>query len=230
MSAGGKNRLRPLPRGRHGLPRETVERSQRERLLDAVVRVTADKGYVETTVADVLEEAGVGRESFYELFADKRECTLAAHAILLDDLERQVRTGYIGSAPWAERLRSALGAALAWFAADPVASRFTLIEMASAGPISRERFEEVFQRFVGLLDEGIGEEGPEPDLPLATSLAVSAALARVYEEVAHGRAEKLPGLLPGLIFELLVPYVGEDAANRERERAISDESAPSAAR
>jgi AcrR family transcriptional regulator len=229
MSSGGEKHSRPLPRGRHSLPRETVERSQRERLLDAVVRVTAAKGYVATTVADVLEQAGVGRESFYELFADKRECTLAAHAILLDDLERQVRAGFSGSAPWAERLRSALGAALAWFASDPVASRFALIEMASAGPISRERFEEVFQRFVALVDEGIGDGSPKPDLPLATSLAVSAALARVYEEVAHGRAESLPDLLPELTFELLVPYVGETAASRERERA-SDASAPSAAR
>ena len=53
-----------LPRGRHGLPRELVARSQRERLLAAVVRVTATKGYESTSVADVLEEAGVGRESF----------------------------------------------------------------------------------------------------------------------------------------------------------------------
>jgi AcrR family transcriptional regulator len=67
-----------LPRGRHGLPRELVTRSQRERLLAAVVRVTAANGYESTSVADILDEAGVGRESFYELFEDKKDCPLAA--------------------------------------------------------------------------------------------------------------------------------------------------------
>lgn len=50
-------RLWRLPRGRHGLPRELVERSQRERLLAAVVRVSAAKGYETTSVADILAEA-----------------------------------------------------------------------------------------------------------------------------------------------------------------------------
>ena len=72
-----------LPRGRHGLPRELVTRSQRERLLAAVVRVAAANGYESTSVADILEEAGVGRESFYELFEDKRDCLLAARGILV---------------------------------------------------------------------------------------------------------------------------------------------------
>src|SRR3954452_15623928 len=83
-----------LPRGRHGLPREMVVRSQRERLLAAVVRVAADKGYEATSVADILEEAGVGRESFYELFADKRDCILAAHTVFVDHLEATVRAVY----------------------------------------------------------------------------------------------------------------------------------------
>ena len=65
-----------------------------------MVRVTAAKGYEATTVADVLEEAGVGRESFYELFSDKRECMLAAHAILIDDLESKVRAAYTQPGAW----------------------------------------------------------------------------------------------------------------------------------
>jgi AcrR family transcriptional regulator len=209
-----------LPRGRHGLPREIVERSQRERLLAAVVRVTTAKGYEATTVADVLAEAGVGRESFYELFADKRECMLAAHAILIDDLDRAVRNAYAQPGAWPDRFRWALAAALDWFAADPEASRFALVELIPAGTVSRERFRLVFARFVELLEDGIGAEGPRPELAQASDLAVSAALARIYEEILRERTERLPDLLPTLTFELLVPYIGEEAA-REQERAAA---------
>ena len=209
-----------LPRGRHGLPRELVIRSQRERLLAAVVRVSAANGYGSTSVADILGEAGVGRESFYELFSDKRDCLLAARTILVDHLETTVRSAYCVSGAWAERLRNGLAAALEWFAADPAAARVILVELAFIGDVSRVRFHEDFQRFAKLLDEGRGDSEPRPDRPRATILAIAAGFACVYEEVIRGRAGELPKLLPELTYELLVPFVGEEAARGEERRAF----------
>jgi AcrR family transcriptional regulator len=208
-----------LPRGRHGLPRELVARSQRERLLAAVVRVTAAKGYEATSVADILDEAGVGRESFYELFEDKQDCILAAHTILVDDLEATVSAAYIRPGPWVDRVRDALAAMLDWFASDPAAAKVAVVELAAVGPVSRERFQEVFRRFTKLLDSGLDSNKPRPGLPQATGLAVGAALARVYEEVIRGRTAELPKLLPELTYELLVPFLGEEPARVQERRA-----------
>lgn len=208
-----------LPRGRHGLPRELVERSQRERLLAAVVRATAVNGYESTTVGDILGEAGVGRESFYELFDDKLDCAIAAHKILLDDLEQQVREVYIGDAPWTERVREGLKAMLEWFAADPDIARFLLVETSTIGPAFRSIFHAEYARFTGLFDEGLDKSGPGPDLTQATRLGVGALIARIYEEVVLDRAADLPQLLPDLTYDFLVPFVGEEAARAERQRA-----------
>lgn len=201
-----------LPRGRHGLPRELVERSQRERLLAAVVRVTAAKGYESTTVGDILGEAGVGRESFYELFDDKLDCMLAAQKVLVDSLEEQVREVYLAEGPWPARMRAALSVALDWFAADPEAARFMLVEISTVGPAFRPIFQAEFARASTLLEEGIGEDGPEPQLTQATRLAVGALFARIYEEAVLGRIAELPRLLPDLTYELLVPFIGEEEA------------------
>lgn len=217
-SAGDLRRWR-LPRGRHGLPRELVERSQRERLLAAVVRVTATNGYESTTVGDILGEAGVGRESFYELFDDKLDCTLAAHKILVDDLEDQVRGAYEQSGPWPGRVRAALAVTLEWFAADPDAARFTLVELSTVGPAFRQTFRAEFSRFIKLFDEGLEEAGLDSGLARATDLAVGATVARIYEEVVRRRASELPQLLPDLTYGLLVPFVGEANAQAEQERA-----------
>ena len=214
-------RLWRLPRGRHGLPRELVERSQRERLLAAVVRVSASKGYEATSVADILEEAGVGRESFYELFDDKQACMLAARQLLVEDLAAKVQGAYEGPGPWAERLREALAAALDWFAADPVAGRVMMLELASLGPISREVFQEEFGRFTRLVDEGLAGGDPQPEVPRATVLAVGAVFARIYDEVARSRTEQLPAMLPELTYEVLVPFVGEAKAREQQRQAAT---------
>jgi AcrR family transcriptional regulator len=213
-----------LPRGRHGLPRELVVRSQRERLLAAVVRVSAAQGFDETTIADVLDEAGVGRETFYELFADKRACALTAHKLLTDDLEATVREAYAGPGEWPERVRRGLAAALDWFAADPAAGRFVLVELTRMGTESRSRFRAEFSRFVGLVEEGL--DSADPDLSRASVLAVGAVLAQVHEEVVLGRTAELPALLPDLTYELLVPFGGEAIARAERERAVSEQLRP----
>src|SRR3712207_4871654 len=67
-----------LPRGRHAAPREVVWQSQRDRLLAAMADAVAEKGYAKASVADVIERAGVSRKTFYEHFANKEECFLAA--------------------------------------------------------------------------------------------------------------------------------------------------------
>jgi AcrR family transcriptional regulator len=208
-----------LPRGRHGLPRELVAHSQRERLLAAVVRVTAVKGYEATSVADILEEAGVGRESFYELYDGKRDCMLAARAVLVDDLEATIGAAYGEPGRWVDRVRDGLAAMLEWFAADPAAARVVVIELAAVGAPSRELFRADFRRFTQLLDGGLDRSLPAPDLPQATGLAVGAALARVYEEIVRDRTSLLPRLLPELTYELLVPFIGEEAARAEERRA-----------
>src|SRR5256885_3531334 len=77
---------RELPRGPHRLRREVVEASQRERMLDAIVQAVADKGYSGTTVGDVVSRAGVSRKTFYEHFADKEDCFLAACTYVADTL------------------------------------------------------------------------------------------------------------------------------------------------
>ena len=223
-------RGRRLPRGRHGLPRELVERSQRERLLAGVVQVIAAKGYAETTVADVLEVSAVGRETFYELFDDKRDCFLAAHTILMEDLFARGTEAFEQPGPWPERARHGLAAILEWFASDPEVARVLMVEVAAAGPAAQDRFWESFQRVTAILDKALEESGLPSDSPGAhasanvSSIAAGAVYARIYEEVLMGRTADLPKLLPKLTYQLMVPFLGEEGAKGE-ERKVRTEAA-----
>lgn len=66
--------------------------SRRRALLDAALRVFADKGYHQTRIADILEGAGIARGTFYIYFESKN----AIFHALLDELLSDLRARVIG--------------------------------------------------------------------------------------------------------------------------------------
>jgi AcrR family transcriptional regulator len=208
-------RWRP-PRGRHGLPPEVVARSQRDRLLEATMRVVAAKGYAATTVADLTKEAGVSRTTFYALFDDKEACFLAAYDNAVDLLVRRISSAYEGEERWPDRARAGLATLLEALAAEPAQARLALVDVAAAGPAAQRRFRAAVQRLTPFFDEGRDFAPGGRALPANVSrMAAGAVVGLIADELVAGRPDQLPSLLSDLLFATLVPYLGPDAAARE---------------
>jgi AcrR family transcriptional regulator len=213
--AGTKEPWRP-PRGRHRVPPEVVARSQRDRLLEAAIRVVAAKGYASTTVADLTREAGVSRTTFYELFEDKGACFLAAYDNAVNALLRRVAAAYESEERWPERARAGLEALLEALAEEPGLARLALVDIGSAGPAAQRRYRAAVQRLTPLFDEGRDFAPAGRNLPANTSrMAIGAVTGLISDELVAGRAEQLPGLLSDVLFATLVPYIGPEAAAGE---------------
>jgi AcrR family transcriptional regulator len=145
---------RRLPRGTHGLDPSLVAASQRTRLLEAVGRAVAEKGYAAATIDDIVGGAGVSKKTFYEHFADKLECFLAAYETASDDLFEHVRAAQeAADGDWLARTRAGIHAYLRWLAAEPALARVFLIEVAAAGPEALERRERLRDRYAERLRE-----------------------------------------------------------------------------
>lgn len=210
-----KERWRP-PRGRHGLPRELVIRSQRERLLEAAIRTTAEKGYAATTVGDVTGEAGVSRTTFYELFEDKEACFLAAFDDVVDIMVRRVTRAYETEDRWPERARAGLAALLELLAEEPTLGRLALLEIGGAGPAAQRRYWAAIQRLTPLFDEGRAFAARGRHLPANTArMAIGGVTGLISDELVAGREDRLPELLSDVLFATLMPYLGPEAAARE---------------
>lgn len=215
--AGGekRERWRP-PRGRHRLPPEVIARSQRERLLEAAVRVVAGKGYAATTVADLTREAGISRTTFYAMFEDKEACFLAAYDGVAGALVRRITKAYEAEERWPQRARAGLAALLEALAEEPAIARLALVDVGAAGPAAQRRYRAALQRLTPLFDEGRDFAPGGRSLPANTSrMAIGAVAGLIFDELAAGRAEYLPNLLSDLLFATLVPYIGPAAAARE---------------
>ena len=146
-----------LPRGRHGLSREEVEASQRDRMLLALAAAMTEKGYVGTSVADVLKGAGVSRETFYQQFSSKLDCFMSAFDVAGEMLFGRLDQSRddAGGTPL-ERFDRAFGAYLDTLAEQPALARVFLVEVYAAGPEALARRaalqERIVDRLAALLD------------------------------------------------------------------------------
>lgn len=143
--------VRDLPRHAHALPRRTVRESQRWRLLEAVVEVTARAGYADATIADVIAVAGVSRKTFYQHFADKEAAFLATYDVVSDRvIAALVATGQGHTNPQARRIAQ-VEHFIAILDRDRAAARVFMVDVQGAGAAALRRRAAVNQRFAEAL-------------------------------------------------------------------------------
>lgn len=213
------------PLDRHELPRAYIIRSERERVLEAMVRMSAAKGYEATTVADVIEYAGISRDAFDEMFADKEECFLAAYDAVFDVLIAHVTAAFEAASdePWPEQIAAGLGALVELLAMEADIARMAMVEATAAGDDMRERYRAMFTRFTPFLEQGRTYSGQGDELPADTArFAVGGAASLIFDEVRAGRGPELKRILPDLVFAVLMPYLGPEAAEDEMRRVTRE--------
>ena len=191
---------RRLPRGRHALAPEEVLRDQRERLLAAVPRVVAERGYEAMSVADIVKAAAVSRNAFYKNFSDKQECFATAHDAGHERLFEVLVQPCEEGATIEERVERSLAAGLDALAAEPDVARLLFVEAPSAGEEIALRYHEWLQRYGTLLRSAAPEMPPESiPAPEVEGVIVGGIASRVASEILNGRAAKLPDLTAPLV-------------------------------
>jgi AcrR family transcriptional regulator len=187
------------------------------------MRIVAAKGYAATTIADLTGQAGISRTTFYELFADKEACFLAAYDSAADALLRRISKAYEAEERWPDRARAGLATLLDALAADPAMARLALVDVAAAGPAAQRRLRAAVQRLTPFFDEGRDFAPGGRSLPANVSrMAAGAVVGLISDELIAGRADELPNLLSDLLFATLVAYLGPDAAAREVGENVSN--------
>lgn len=145
-----------------GLEPLLSERPQRAKLLDAMVRVVADKGYEAATVADAVRLARVSRGTFYELFESKEACLAAAYRLGTEVLEARVTEAVRDAADWREELRLGLRVYLQTLEEEPMFARVYLLEWPAIGA-ERELAIRRFARRYGRCFARSGRPSPPDD-------------------------------------------------------------------
>jgi AcrR family transcriptional regulator len=184
-----------IPAGRHTLDPGEVSARQRERLLRAMALCVSERGYVETTIADVVRVARTSRTVFYKHFRDKEECFLQTY--------KQMTRARIGASlqaaaaqeQWPAKLEAGIEAYFLWMAEHPEVAVTTVVEVHRAGRRvldARRKALEDWMRTIEGVAAMAREAGVDVELDeAATAAIVLTAEAYVHEYARVGHLERV---------------------------------------
>lgn len=227
-----------LPKGRHSLSPRVVADVQRERILHATADAVRAKGYAEITVADITAAAGISRESFYTYFPDKRAAFLATRNLVFEQaVAASAGAFFTASTTWPERVWDSALTFARFALTRPSFAHFGYVETYALGRESTDATDEGLLAFTIFLADGYRWRAEAAQVPQPAAQAIACAtmeLSAFY--VRHERGEELWGLLPLVVYTILAPFMGVDAANEfidgkdERDSNSPAPKQPSAAR
>ncbi|HLH13556.1 MAG TPA: TetR/AcrR family transcriptional regulator [Solirubrobacteraceae bacterium] len=194
----------------HGLSgAEQVARDERARVLQAVLRLATREDLGALSALHIAEEANVSVDAFWDLFADRDECYLAALDAIGDELLAIAADPELVSEDWPRAVRRVLAELLRHLADHPLHARSIAQDGYFAGAEAVERIDELAHSIATLLTEG----APARAHGRLTVDAIAGAIWHTIRcQVAAGRVQLLPALCDHLAYVVLAPHLGADAA------------------
>ncbi|MGN6216093.1 MAG: TetR/AcrR family transcriptional regulator [Solirubrobacterales bacterium] len=166
----------------------------RQRILQALIATAASKGYGRLSVSAVIETAGAARSTFYQHFSDINACFQAALTEIADQVEESVVAR--SDEPSAMAI---IGPLLDFVAADEMAARCLFIESLAAGPLARDRRDELCGALARRVAAGWSRRnGAQPNAERTALILMSGVFRLLAMRLRHGASGLDTELAEGL--------------------------------
>lgn len=123
----------------------------RQRLLDGMAKSIREKGYADTTIADVVRHAYTSRRTFYGYFPGKKECFLALHHRHNVGTVREITAGVDPHADLPTQVRQAIQVWLGRMEANPEVELSWIREIPQLGEEGRQFRRKYLEAFVAVI-------------------------------------------------------------------------------
>jgi AcrR family transcriptional regulator len=198
-----------------GVSRSFLVHSRRERILDAVANLTAERGYAAVTVERIAQEARVSLAAFHEQFAGREDAFLVAYELGHAKGMAIVERAFIAETRWRAAVRAGISALFDFLAAEPSFAHLALVEAVIATRRSAERSQRGVGAYAQMLLPGLGQAGEGAGPPAVTIEAITGGMFELCASYAQrGRIAELPELAPRATYFALAPFIGGDEAAR----------------
>lgn len=203
------------------VPPDIVRRTQRQRIIDALIESCEEKTYAATTITDIVGRARISRTTFYKHFDDKRACFDAALDRCLTELQEIAAASHEPGDRPADAARKAAIAVLETLAAQPGLAQILTGDAIALQPKVVERYR---RAIVPALEELWRANGDRPQAHTDPRLAFGQAQVLILNQIATGKADRLPDLRGEIVYLTVSPYGGHEEALEQARLARETET------
>jgi AcrR family transcriptional regulator len=190
--------------------------TERSRIRRALLDASAERGYQNLTLPTLLEWAEVDGVAFHRHFSDLEDCFCEVVQEESTRLLFESWRAFSDQQGWADQVRSVAYTLLRFFQEDDPRARLMLIEVDTAGERARLIRDQGLHAFITFIDLGRHELDDPSSITRATAEAIGGSiLSQLRHEVECGDEETQGQLLPQLMYAVVLPYLGPEAAARE---------------
>lgn len=160
------------------MPPSTRKATQRERLIEGMIAAANRAEYAGANVSQVIANAGVSRPTFYDYFADKDDCFLAAHRDISDSLCEYIRVA-VEQAPPEQAPQTAVRRLLQRAEAEPARAQFIATQAMAGGPRALDARDQTIVQIEQIVEAARAElpaRTPTPDLPTRVLIGATQSL------------------------------------------------------
>jgi len=187
-------------------------------MVAAAVETVAELGYAGMTVAQVIERARVSRKTFYDTFADREDCFLAAFEHTHSRVWRLAVEACDRESRWSDRIRLGLARLLIFVEDEPALAKLWVVEALGAGDSVLRRRAQALEEFAEIIDQGRMERKNHRQPSSLTALAVVGGVITVLHGELLRQRGRATDMLNSLMSVIVLPYLGPRASRRELAR------------
>ncbi len=125
----------------------------RDRLFDGLAASIGERGYRDTTVADIVRHARTSKRTFYSQFTSKEECFIELLRTNNADLIAEIRAAVDPDAAWQDQIRQAVDAYVDHIESRPAITLSWIRELPALGEAVRPVQRSVIRHLTDLLVE-----------------------------------------------------------------------------
>ncbi len=197
---------------------DTESDRERERLMAALVFLSAEHGYRQTTLQLVLDRAGVEAPVFARHFESLDDCFCETFEKFHAEFFARAGAAFGQAEDWRGRMRGIAYAMLDFLKEDLARARFVFIEILFAGPRAQLLREQGMDALCAVIDLGRSElQDPESVPPERATIVGGGIYSRIRMELAAKaeHPENWDDMVPEMMYAVVEPYLGSEVALEE---------------
>jgi len=191
---------------------------ERTRIQRGLIELCVEQTFREVTLPQLLERAEVGPDEFHRHFEDLEDCFCSFYLEMRDEYMQRVGAAFLAVDGWQNQIRAAAWETAEFIREDLGRARICFVEVWSAERAKLIR-DEAMQVLFAMIDLGRQERDDESISALTAEFVGSVVYQRLQVGIERGDLEALEAELPELLYAVVLPYLGREAAEEELNRA-----------